>query len=1301
MSELRDLFTQAFETAPSVPAEPRLSSSIEATVYWTFAPNLEIVLADAERLPAEGQAVAAWTKRLNKRAIPLVLIVEAGDEHLLVGPSGKPPPALRLDARLVVDELAAARELDPLDVRKRLPLLWQRVRGAGGMTGLRNVGLFSTHYLRSRTPRLAEWPQLAEQGGAARGARSLDARVKALGFVSEERGAGVYLLRAENRPAAAVLSYPPNQDFDRAAAGGELPVAHLLREMDAAGTRWGILVSGDVWRLYSSEHPARTTSFAELDLARLGDPAYFAALFSAAALCLSGLAETIEKGSRDFAVGLGDRLRGRVYEKVVPAIVAAIASELERLDEPPESRAELESVYEATLILLYRLLFVLYGEAREYLPVEVSAGYEAHSLRQRLDAIVATVEAGRDFDENARDIWSDLEETFGAIARGQREWGVPAYNGGLFDDDPKTRAGAILARVRPTNAGIGRALYELAVDRDDADTGRIDYSDLDIRHLGDMYEGLLSFEADRARENLSYDASKDAYVPTAEDDALAIPAGAVYLRGRSGGRKASGSYYTPQIVVRHVVEEALVPVHDEHLLEVRRVADAGDEEKAARLLWDFRVCDPAMGSGHFLVDALDVLTDRIAAFLAECPLAPVRAVLAQLRETVQAQARDLPAGMLEQIRDVDLLKRVVLKRSIYGVDLNPMAVELAKLALWLDAFVPGLPLSYLDHNLRRGNSLVGVVGDEVMTSLRPDTATLEGDWIAEQLAAAVEQAKLAVERVELRLEDVDAARDAELQRREATSQLSRVYDRWTVESFGIAGARERIAQLDTLEAEADARDARRIAEEQAFFHWPLELPEVFQRDRPGFDVVLANPPWEKLKVERHDFYQRFVPSLKRVESAAERERLIDALPVDVHERYEAEIRRVAGLKPYFAASGGNYSLHGGGDPDLFKAFAERFMRLCRTRGAVGCVLPRPLVSGAGSAPLRREYFTRWTVESVDMVWNQRRWVFQGINDRVQSVLLAARKQAPSADAVIPSASPLNDAERFARARDLRIEYPLVDLAAWSEALELPSLTDEAAGEVFKKMMRHPRFDNDERSWRAVPHRELDSAGDRDLYNEDEIGWPVWKGATFDRYRPDIAPPVYWAEPVPVFERISEKYREQPHDCRIVFRDVVRATDRRTMKACLTPPRIFAMEKSPQLAQVEGTERDVFALLGVLNSIPFDWIVRRRVENKMSFGILNSLPIPEIPDRVAEVAGRLSCVDKRYADFAARARIEWGPLPPEERAELEAEIDALVAHAYGLTREQLEVVFADFVEAAVPESYRERVRAHYDEAAVAA
>jgi hypothetical protein len=156
-----------------------------------------------------------------------------------------------------------------------------------------------------------------------------------------------------------------------------------------------------------------------------------------------------------------------------------------------------------------------------------------------------------------------------------------------------------------------------------------------------------------------------------------------------------------------------------------------------------------------------------------------------------------------------------------------------------------------------------------------------------------------------------------------------------------------------------------------------------------------------------------------------------------------------------------------------------------------------------------------------------------------------------------------------------------------------------------------------------------------------------------------------------------------------------------MIACLAPPNVFVLEHAPQLSWTRGDERDVVRLLGVLNSLSFDWLLRRRVETHVTFSILNPLPIPVVADRVAGLAGRLSCVDERYADFAARAGVESGPLPAGERAALEAEIDALVAHAYGLTRAQLETIFADFVEAAVPESYRERVRAHYDAAAVAA
>lgn len=483
MSDLLELFSEAFSQPPSPAADADLGSGIRVCGYWSFAPSLEVVLAECPRVPADGHAIAAWTARLRRRTVPLVLVVEANGSALVVGPGGDPPPVVSLDPRLVASDLAAAREQDPLDVRRRLPQVWQQARGAGGLVGLRNVSLFSTHYLRARAPRLPGWEELAEHGRAAARARSLVARLEALGFEHEQHGEGIFWLRAAGRPAAAVLAFPSGQDLDRASAGGELPIAGLLREMDAAGARWGILASGEVWRLYSAEHPARTTSYVEVELSKLSDPGYYGALFSADALKKGGIAEAVTEGSRAFAVGLGDRLRDRIYERVVPGIVTAVADEVERLQGPPTTRAALEAIYDATLTLLFRLLFVLYAEARGYLPVETSAGYREHSVRKRLDAVVATVAEGREFDPRASDVWSDLAETFDAVANGHTEWGVPAYDGGLFRDHAETPAGKILVAIRPSNVSLGAALYHLAYDEQEDDAGRIDYSDLEIRHL--------------------------------------------------------------------------------------------------------------------------------------------------------------------------------------------------------------------------------------------------------------------------------------------------------------------------------------------------------------------------------------------------------------------------------------------------------------------------------------------------------------------------------------------------------------------------------------------------------------------------------------------------------------------------------------------------------------------------------------------------------------------------------------------------------------------------------------------------
>ena len=1313
MTELIELFSAAFDEEPRRPADPVLAPGIRASAYWSFSPHLEVVLAEAERAPADGNAVRAWRTRLDRRPIPLVVVIQSDDHALVVGPAGDPPPVVSLDPRLVSEELASVRTLDPMEVRRRLPAAWDRARGAGGLVGLRNVGLFSAHYLRARAPHLPEWDQLAERGRAATLGADLPMRLQSLGFDSERKDEGIYVLRVGGRPAAAVLSYPPDRDLDRASAGGELPVAGLLREMASVGAQWGILASGDIWRLYSADHPARTTSFAEIDLTTLTDPAYYGALFSAQGLAPGGLAETIMQGSRDFAVGLGDRLRDRIYEQVVPRIARAIAHELERLGEPPESRQDLAAVYDATLTLLYRLLFVLYAEAREYLPVNASAGYREHSLRQRIDTVVETMDSDREFDSRATDIWSDLQETFEAVASGHSEWGVPPYNGGLFRDDEGVRAGQILASVRPTNAGLGEAIYHLATDADGEQPGRIDYADLGIRHLGDIYEGLLQFEAERAPADLSYSSEEDAYVPAAEGQPVEINEGELYLRNKKGGRKASGTFYTPQVVVRHVVESALLPQFERHLQRIEILAE-DDEGEATRELWNFRVCDPAMGSGHFLVDALDVLTDRTAGFLAERPLRPVRAVLGQLREMVQSQATDLPPGALAEIRDVELLKRVVLKRVIYGVDRNPMAVELAKLGLWLDAFVPGLPLSYLDHNLRSGDSLVGVSGDEVLTAMQPREATLEESWFADSLEVATEQARAAVGQVEARLQDLDAARQAEQGRKDAIRDVLAVFHRWTAEPFDLPDARSRIADRQTLETANDEREAARIAADRQFFHWPLEFPEVFAPRVGGFDVVVGNPPWDKVRFEEtHHWVSRF-PGLNALPDA-ERLNEIDDLrrlhPLEREREDEARDEAEA-MQGYFRHE---YKLQGShGHLDLSKLFLERAFELVAEGGSVGLVLPRQFLVLRGWRELREHAFTDARC-AVTQLSNRAHWVFPDVHASYMFALLARRSVAGVSELELRGG--VDRPELMDPSTGITLRWSIDEVREFSEILAVPVLPEAEDVAIFAKLVARQRlgdpravfggvhsdtpFDWTDAARSSVVHRAPLAEGDYAILQTRHLAH-----FKIDRSRPFPK----WVSSDDAVSLLDEKWRRSrvladvispapssPEDAvdiyRVVYRYASRSDDSRTLIPALAPRGFLAAKGYAHSAvPLRNDAVHRLALLGCLSTVTADWWSRRFVDRHVTASVLRSIPGPDWDGDelrlAAQLAARLACepVDPVLAELGLAdedLESDCG-----ERTRLQAELEWLYADAVGLSADDLMWIVQSFNEEGVPRDLRE-------------
>ena len=366
--------------------------------------------------------------------------------------------------------------------------------------------------------------------------------------------------------------------------------------------------------------------------------------------------------------------------------------------------APLPEVREAALIALYRLLFLFYAEDRGLLPVR-DPRYEAYALRENLrEHVGERMDKRVVFSATPTRYWQIVDDLCRIIDRGDPALGLPPYNGGLFD---RERA-PLLAQIRVPDATMAEIVDALSFERGSKLARRyprryVNYRDLGVQQLGSIYERLLEREV--VREN-----------------------GAVVVRPNRFARKDSGSFYTPDDLVGLIVSETLDPLvrrridaFENKAAELRasgaprerRLAELRPLDPAERLV-ELRVCDPAMGSGHFLVAATDYLTDRIVACMAEAEgaaegyVSPLMERVEAVRETI---LRNAEAGGwaidAERLDDRHIVRRMALKRCVFGVDKNPMAVELAKVTLWLHTFTAGAPLSFLDHHLRCGDSLFG------------------------------------------------------------------------------------------------------------------------------------------------------------------------------------------------------------------------------------------------------------------------------------------------------------------------------------------------------------------------------------------------------------------------------------------------------------------------------------------------------------------------------------------------------------------------------------------------------------------
>jgi len=536
--------------------------------------------------------------------------------------------------------------------------------------------------------------------------------------------------------AAIVEAKRWNRDLDRKGQG-ELddlatPSSQMLNYLSRVDVttdgylRWGILTNGRIWRLYFQGARSVSEDFFEIDLPVLvGLDGYaaslweqntdhlfkvFVLLFRPAAFMASRpdgrtfLQVALDEG-RLWEARVTEALSDQIFGDVFPRTVRALA---ESDDQRP---SELDEKYrdglkQGALIFLYRLLFILYAENRDLLPWR-ERRFDDYSLKRLLDREFERFETGDTFASTPF-AFAHLRNLFRIINRGDESLGIPPYNGGLFDDARTP----ILRRSEIADEHLIHILAGLATTRRNGRLLRINYRDLSVQHLGAIYERLLENEV-RVDEN-----------------------GRITVVADERARKSSGSYYTNEQAVQLIIRKAVQPAIDAAYATFRerskelgqqtdrpvwhRLRELAEADPADAIL-GLKVCDPAMGSGHFLVSLVDVVAQEILSAMAwasehvdwadaENPyVSPLSDRVEHMRNAIlkQADAGQWTGVSRERLDDRQLVRRMVLKRVVHGVDKNPMAVELAKLSLWLHTFTIGAPLSFLDHHLRVGDSLRG------------------------------------------------------------------------------------------------------------------------------------------------------------------------------------------------------------------------------------------------------------------------------------------------------------------------------------------------------------------------------------------------------------------------------------------------------------------------------------------------------------------------------------------------------------------------------------------------------------------
>jgi len=991
--------------------------------------------------------------------------------------------------------------------------------------------------------------------------------------VSDAAALIVLSIRARGREVASASIGGWNADLRRLRESS-------VRGRAIAAARWWLGFNGPALRLLDATR-AYTRRSIDIDLEAVEmDDRGLAALHAILGGGDTSLAtlDALVRDTERHRASVGTSLQAGV-ESALPRLVAGFAGRGRR-------HRALDAAFGDALTIVYRILFLLFAEARGLVPQWHPAYRESYTI----ESLRPLAEGGG----SPSGLWESLQAISRLAHRGCTAGSlrlVP-FNGRLF-----APSAAPLAETMALDDRLVRDVLLAVTTRPGTDRRvRISYADLGVEQLGAVYERVLD------------------YAPAFERESVSL--------APSGQRKTTGTFYTPRSMTEYLVRRTLAPL-------VRT--------RTPEQILSLRIVDPAMGSGAFLVAACRYLADAYeAALVAEGTVA----------------ASDLTPA------DRAAFRRAVAQRCLYGVDLNATAVQLARLSLWLCTLAADRPLTFFDHHLRAGNSLVGARLEEVARQppcgARGRAASplplFDGDDLAPRVARTV-AARLDIERqpddsaavVHAKERAVDALNAAD----GPLGTWRRLADAWCSAWFW-PGEGERLPakawpafaavlrggpdELPRGMSERWLEAAREAAARERFFHWELEFPEVFfdaagsPRPDAGFDAVIGNPPW----------------------AAAH------------------------GLTA-FSRESGCYTLHGSGHANLYQLFAERMLRLAAPGGRVGMLMPSGLLADHGCAALRAFLFDRCAIDA-SVGFDNRDAIFP-IHRGVRFSLLTATKggSTPILPAISGWRSPdaLDDVpDEGSIGGSVHVPVPLIRRFS-GDGLAVPELRNERDREILARVLAVAPPLGSIDGWHARFGRELNATDDRPHFGR--RGIPVLEGKLIDPFRVRIDEASVFVDAAVARRLLGRRARiDRP---RLGYREVAAATNRLTLIAAVIPPHavtthtIFCM-RAPGPPGPPGDEDLHWFLCGVFNSFVANYLVRLRGGTHVPATVIHRLPVPAPP--------------RHSAAFRAIARLARELSQGDAPLATQSELQARVARAYSIDGDGLAHVLDTFPLVPAPE-----------------